>query len=249
MIRQSVDNFEAQTCYSSENDSSDDKIQMGPGAETPLDYSDDKFEQQMTPVQEETNETSAETPDNRGSTTLQDIDDEMWKKLKEIHELIADGGLKNSEKMLKKCFDLETGKTKIGKENNDKRFSLPNPENKLNSPAGQVTVKKRARSNVGLNANQNATFCTAALARSTETFYKNAVEKRNSSSSEDGVDLSDDSLDVPLIADVTTVAKCDQYNQNDNLGSHIQPSTSQAPPPAPVLSPTEKAEQLIREAE
>ena len=70
---------------------------------------------------------------------------------------------------------------------------MPNPENKLNSPAAQVTVKKRARSNVGPNANQNATFCTAALAQSIETIYKNAVEKRNSSSSEDGVDLSDDS--------------------------------------------------------
>ena len=119
MIRQSVDNFEAQTCYSSENDSSDDKIQMGPGAETPLDYSDDEFEQQTTPVQEEINETSADTPDNRGSTTLQDIDDEMCKKLKEIHEIIADGGLKNSEKMLNKYFDLETGKAKIGKKKNN----------------------------------------------------------------------------------------------------------------------------------
>ena len=101
-----------------------------------------------------------------------------------------------------------------------------------------------------INNNSNATLgLSPELARSIETIYRNAVEKRTSSSSEDAMELSDESLDQPgsfLIVGTsprkggtTALPKA-----NTMVRSLMQLDEKQM-----EMTAEEKAEKLIREAE
>ena len=109
---------------------------------------------------------------------LDELDEEMCQKIQELRGMIgATGGLKKSAAMMDKLF----GKGK----------------RQPPSLKKHTVVKK-------LNFNQNATVrgITEGLknlrqaSRSEETIYKNAVQKHTSSSSEDCIDISNESLNL-----------------------------------------------------
>ena len=108
---------------------------------------------------------------------IRELDEEMSEKIQELQSLIgATGGLTKSAALMKK-------------------FCVPGKANTLKSTKNRNnSVNKDCLAFYG-NTNQNATGRYPLESRSEETIYKNALEKRTSSSSEDDcIDISDDSL-------------------------------------------------------
>ena len=103
---------------------------------------------------------------------LKAIDGAMKDRILQLHQIMAKGGLAVLAELLEKCFDTTTGKLKGMKLFHRKKHSL-NHSMYNNNPIEL------------LDASQ-----------SVETIYKNAVVKRNSSSSEDDImELSGPVLD------------------------------------------------------
>ena len=148
-----------------------------------------------------------EVKDNR--ERLNQIDQEMRMKVKELHRIMTDGGLVGATDMLNQCFDVSSGEVRTGKS--------PATKGKVN-PANLSDRTKQL--NVNDNRSNNDDYRQAMLVRSIETIYKNAVDKRNSSSSEDGIDISDDSIGLGFLVDKRAVNKTGEV-RSDNL-----PSTS-----------------------
>ena len=108
---------------------------------------------------------------------LAEIDEEMSQKIMELQSLIgAMDGLSKSAEMMKKCFGGEYG---------------PHINNQTGYSSRRDVRKTKPRQ---LNFNQNASHSKQTLARSEEMIYHNAVAKRGSSSEDDCIDISNDSL-------------------------------------------------------
>ena len=89
-------------------------------------------------------------------------------KIRELHQMMLNQGLKGSVEMLVNCID-EQGKPKTGKKNNVQTKVLNNN--------GNATIKPNS-------------------SKSEATIYESAIPKRTSSSSEeDAMEISDESLE------------------------------------------------------
>ena len=139
---------------------------------------------------------------------MQEIDDEMSTKIMELHEYMKKSGLKKSIHMLEKCFKPGQGESHkfnrrqstgniISKKLKDIRLSLEPNQEKLCSK----------------NTNHNHAPPESNLTRSKsmETIYRNAIDKRMSSSSEECIDISDENLNIDMFADEFQNQKMDDY--------------------------------------
>ena len=123
---------------------------------------------------------------------IKEINLEMKQRVKELHQIMTEGGLTQASAMLNECFDINTGSAKRARIDKGK-------------PIDDTFLTNTAQLNINDN-HTNPENYPASLARSIETIYKNAVEKRTSSSSEEGIDISDDSLDLgSLVEKIATV--------------------------------------------
>ena len=108
---------------------------------------------------------------------MKELDEDIKYHIRELHQYMSKGGLADSAELLEKCFDTETGRPR------GKTKLQPNK-----SPANKGMVK-----NVNHNSNVIKLLDNS---QSAETIYRNAVEKRTSSSSEDDVmELSGEDFD------------------------------------------------------
>ena len=118
--------------------------------------------------------TSAQPGENRDASAnkLRELDEEMKLRLQEFQQLMSEQGLLQSVSVLEDCI-------------------------KNDQPSRRVAKRKGGRFSNG-NVNQNASNRSPRFApqitHSVETVYKNAIEKRTSSSSEDAMELSDESI-------------------------------------------------------
>ena len=145
---------------------------------------------------------------------IKEIDNEMAEKIRDLHQYMMDQGLDDSCELLGSLFDTR---------------GRPRPVN--GKGMSNILSGKQRR----LNKNRNANVALPiALTHSEATIYENALKKRASSSSEEGIEFSDESLDNPdalLIID-----------QNRNDGQNQQDDHEE-------LTVEEKVEQIIKEAE
>ena len=169
--------------------------------------------------------------DKQREARINKLDAEMLEKMAQIHQLMYDGGLKQSTQFIEDNFRInEEGVEPIrtvrrnsevlgsrtqtsGRDSaNQCRKSMPIYKSNLpgNEETG-MTVRFR-----NTNVNHNPDYNMVELSKSVETIYKNAVEKRVSSSSDECVDISDETL--ALIPDADFLP---DYEDD------VMPSTSQ----------------------
>ena len=119
-----------------------------------------------------------DTPHNKKQTqpdSIDEIDQEMQKRLIDLHDRMEEDGLHGAVNLIEQLFNDRPGENKAVKQ-------------KIKSKIKKV-----------MNTNSNRTVKPSNLnipvaAPSEETVYRNAIQKRGSSSSEeDGLDLSDES--------------------------------------------------------
>ena len=130
---------------------------------------------------------------------LHALDLKMKQKMKDIHKIMTEGGLTETVNYMSQCFGL----------------SAPGAETDKDRDRGRTKVNYFEKGKVKLvrsvNTNHNhAIACTGRLLgkdtasnKSMDTTYKNAVEKCNSSSSEDDcIDISDESMNLEYFVDM-----------------------------------------------
>ena len=139
---------------------------------------------------------------------IKEIDDEMLVKLNELRDIMNQSGMAESSKFVEENF--------LGEVNND---NIPPSQSSQKSPAGYSgSIRKsghpsnatpaqetgrviRFNQNVrnleakNLNFNHKPSVTHSIQSRSAETIYRNAVEKRISSSSDECIDTSDENID------------------------------------------------------
>ena len=109
----------------------------------------------------------------------------MSEKIKELHQYMLQQGLDESCKLMNQCFDGQ-GRPKPKAPGNDRnRMSINENINK--------NLKTIRLNSVG-NNNDNACVNQGSV-RSEATIYDNAILKCISSSSEEGMELSDESME------------------------------------------------------
>ena len=127
-----------------------------------------------------------QTGSNPTRDKIREIDDEMKTKMEKLEVLLIEGGLTESAKVLERCLK----RTRKQKQPARKRVPPKKENPRPSSPAesNEVILNPRA-GELRLNRNQNHGPCVVEVP-SLETIYKNAVQKRISSLSEDA-DTSD----------------------------------------------------------
>ena len=102
---------------------------------------------------------------------------EICDRVKQLHDCMTKGGLTESANLFEQCFDVKTGQVK-GRSKTNSRYKYTN--------------------NCNSNSNSNANITKSLdMSPSAETVYKNAVEKRNSTSSEDDIiEISGQNYDI-----------------------------------------------------
>ena len=167
---------------------------------------------------------------------IRELDEEMKDHIIDLHRSMTEQGMHGAADLLQDCFDHPAEMLKV-----DGEVSIKLPKSK--------SVKQKYNTS-GSNVNQNATARLPIAERSGETIYDNAVPKHNSSSSEDGLELSDESLNNDmscLFADrqskewsKTPIKKTCQSSRE-----HLQPSTSGLN----NLTPQQRVDSIIKQAE
>ena len=194
--------------------------------------------------------------DKERERRLKKLDAEMSEKMQEIHQLMSGGGLTGATRFIEQNFHLTQDRVRplVAAPHHDKAGN-----HKTSDWRASLVVNQR-----NVNVNHKACSNPTELSQSIETIYKNAVKKRVSSSSEECVDISDETLG--LIAEPDFVP---DYEDDEE----VQPTTSTggrqgvrdcsnpmrvtdgARRPVPnsqddqELTPEEKAEKHIIEAE
>ena len=145
----------------------------------------------MSGVEEQFEEDRRSSEMSYHQQRLRDIDMEMRDRVKQLHDCMTKGGLTESANLFKQCFDVKTGQVKGRSKSSSRDVWL----NNYNS-----------------NANINKSL---DMSPSVETVYKNAVNKRDSTSSEDDImEISGNDYDVV-------------FNQTSfSPSASMQPSTS-----------------------
>ena len=153
---------------------------------------------------------------------LKDIDMEMRDRVKQLHDCMTKGGLTESASLFEQCFDVRTGQVK-----------------------GMKSSYHQFNDSANCNSNANVTK-TIDMSPSNETVYKNAVQKRDSTSSEDDImEISGNDYDVV-------------FNQSSlSSTANVQPSTSRGSedfrevvqrPDQRAKSPSDESARIVRDA-
>ena len=170
---------------------------------------------------------------------IKEIDAEMSERILQLHQCLSKGGMNESVQLLEKCFNTETGKPK-GKKR---------------------TLMFNELSNNNVNDNSNR-IRTLDVSQSVETIYKNMVDKRNSSSSEDDImELSGQEFDkifsgsnvVDLGPEHSSSKAIGSKQENKRDSSMVREADLHVNQEDMVvgdeLTPEARANQLVREAE
>ena len=233
----------------SENDTDGEE-----GATTPLDSSDTNERNGAGQDEIRAEGSKPRTADKRQQVmtqhkkNLKAIDDEMAAKLHELHGLMEEGGLVESAEILRKSFGMKPG----GRDNDSNDES--GRHNRNNNSVRRKVVN-----------NSNYLQPTKESV-SEDTIYTRVVKDRQSSSTEE-IDTSDEcinisppSIDAHKINSMNSVTRqrLNQINRRSILDQEVDndgpPGTSKDTEGRQLdaeqgLSPQERAEQMIRDAE
>ena len=184
-------------------------------------------------VSEGKNEISQNSPDTElGEITDEDqhvqkqidkIDETMIEKVQNLHQEMTKQGMHKAADLLKDCFSPED--SRAGK--------IYNTNGMLQQPP------KRLRFVDDRNKNQNSRVKSNMLE---EMIYENTVQKRNSSSSEDNLDLSDETLNNDLF-------HLTGYPSEKGMPQGRQTTKETPVKTARELTPEARADDVIRQAE
>ena len=117
---------------------------------------------------------------------IESINKEMLAKLKELHKMLSSGGLTESVKTMEQYFQVGQPSVKT---------TPKKQKGKCQSVKGKISFTPELNRNHNHSHYKNPSAAITNQSRSVETIYKNAVEKRFSSSSDECVDISDENLD------------------------------------------------------
>ena len=162
---------------------------------------------------------------------MKELDLEMTEKFQELHSLMVQSGLKGASNYL------------------DRNFWITEDDVR---PLQPRSVSAKAGNNVNDNHRRDVGF--SEVSQSVETIYKNAVEKRISSSSDECIDISDENLELIVGAGFVTGDDPTQREPTTSDGRRASRSELPRYPSAPMpqevqMTPEEKAEQNIIEVE
>ena len=120
------------------------------------------------------------------------IDQEMKQKMLELEQLMVSSGLTESAKILERCMGMTEKRSEDGPGNKNRKSNAGQFKNK----------KKKLQPEPDGNTNDNhhrQNIKELSNSQSEETIYHNAVEKRNSSSSDGGMDSSNELINLPFV--------------------------------------------------
>ena len=137
---------------------------------------------------------------------IDNIDHEVAGKLQELHSLMSEGGLNESVRFLEENFGLgrgdkpNDGATAGNTSKSPKRRSVgaraPNLDMADLTGRRQYVEHHVQFSGQNVNFNHKPVSYPIEGSRSVETIYRNAVQKRRSSSSDECIDMGDESIDL-----------------------------------------------------
>ena len=147
--------------------------------------------------------------DKERERRLKKLDAEMSKKMQEIHQLMSGGGLTGATHFIEQNFHLTQDRVRplVTAPHHDETSN-----HKSSDRRASLVVNQR-----NVNVNHKACSNPAELSQFIETIYKNAVKKRVSSSSEECVDISDETLGL--------IAEPD-FEPDYEDDEEVQPTTS-----------------------
>ena len=209
------------TMDSSDGDSDDDSSRTMTSSDSD---SDDLADSESEPEEGQIKESQgvdAQVPSSQ-EAQIEAIDQEMQRRIVDLHDKMEENGLERAVQLIEQLFDSTPGDDKKRKE-------------KLK---GKIK-KKIERSGLGNSNDNSAVIFPMNIPlegnQSEETPYRKAVQKRNSSSSEDGLDLSNETnmLNHLILGEVdkqdTPMDKLKQQTTAEQF--QVRPSTSNHPGP------------------
>ena len=166
------------------------------------------------------------------------LDLEMKQKSRDIRQIMSEGGLTETVQYMSENFGL--GKN-CRQTTGDKPESTKRKHLELNNHKKSISSGLKA-----MNLNENESL------KSIETIHRNAVEKRTSSSLEDCIDISDDSIHFDhdhCFVDQIPGTSDDRWNDMDAYAAHDPPNNDDTVRRPCEPTPEEKADQVIRDVE
>ena len=145
----------------------------------PREDSNDNSEVEIGQISE-----SALTSKNDTVKDVDEIDQQMQQRIIELHDQMEESGLHGAVNLLEKLFDK-----KPGEDVPDKRKL----KDKVRAGIAKTKVKSPKKGKLRKLNKKGADKISVSGGASEVTLYRNAMEKRTSSSSEDGLDISDES--------------------------------------------------------
>ena len=167
----------------------------------PLDYEDDYQSDDSTKIMQ--------LLDQDRQCRIKELDAEMAGKMQELHQLMYDGGLGRTTKFIQDNFH-------VTKDSVAALVSRPGPTNPSGFRPVQGRVKKVSMvtsPELNKNYNHRPEFVLTEVSKSVEMIYKNVVEKRVSSSSEECIDISDETLGLIVDTKFEDVGELEHEHQ------------------------------------
>ena len=168
---------------------------------------------------------------------IKSIDEEMRDRIKDLHQMMLQQGLTSSSEFLKQCFD-EQGRPR--------QFAASGKK-----PGKRNRISRDEQVNLNHNAT-NKTNVMPCTNQSEATIYDKALQKRDSSSSDEVMEFSDESLENNesiLFVDRNRMNQYDGIGKADTSRGDVRARPTQVLPGNPELTPEERAEKIIQEGE
>ena len=228
-------------CHSDDEDEVELPPSQSSSSQTDTDSSEESNDNDEQPVRPERASPKVTMKPLSNQQKLCALDLEMKQKMKDIHKIMAQGGLNETVEYMNKHFTIGSMEA--------------NPDGSGRSPKGRQG--NTSNNHLSLNMNQNRLTGVPQIVsnsisdKSVETIYQNAVsEKQDSSSSGDCIDISDESLQIEgFISEISDRQQGGSRCDDDTLDRRDDREYNPRRQPPPQTSPEEKANQLIWEAE
>ena len=172
------------------------------------------------------------TPNQRRQR-IKEIDAEMLGKMRQLHELMSAEGMTTSVDYIEKNFEAQGEAIRPCKPPREAETAITKLSQVIRESQNQVMQQPRDLIDTGLshkeNVNQNhksSNIDSLERTKSVETIYRNAIEKRGSSSSEDCVDISDENLGFFVDPETDADFQPDYEMEEQDQPEQIQASTS-----------------------
>ena len=219
-------------CLQHETDEDSDELESMPSSQSESEESEAEDGQIMEAVPQPSSSTKKGANSGKAAKEVAAIDQEMEQRIIDLHDRMEESGLEGAMNLIEQLFDKKPGQDMVEKKKIKQKacagIAKEIRKKQLNSNDNRTTV----RDNV--NAKENS---------SELTIYKNTVDKRTSSSSEEGFNTSDKAnLFSTLVLDAVGGAERQAARSSEEQTELLQSSRQE-------IKPEDHALDMVRLAE